>query len=186
MKPAITGLIFLALFTQGARAAELGGVKFPDGIVMDGKKLVLNGLGLRDATFLKIKVYVAALYLEKKSSDAEAILRSPELKRVEMRFLRDVDAGKMRDAFREAFEANCQPNCEALAPKIRQIQDWVGDIREGEAMEFNFRPGKVQGVFQGKEKGTVEGTDFASVFLATWLGKKPPTEEVKEGMLGKR
>ena len=34
----------------------------------------LNGLGLRTATMLKVKVYVIGLYLENKSSDPQAII----------------------------------------------------------------------------------------------------------------
>jgi len=33
-------------------------------------------------------------------------------------------------------------------------------------------------------KGTIEGDDFATALLRVWLGAKPPTEDLKEGMLG--
>jgi hypothetical protein len=178
-------LLWVSLLSS-APAAELGGISFPDQEPLDGKSLVLNGLGLRKATIFKVKVYVAALYLEARSPDAQAILRSPQLKKIDMRFMHDVDARKMRDAFQEAFEANCPPNCDALSPKLKQIQSWITDIKSGESMQFVFRPGKVEAIVKGKSAGTVEGgMDFSSVFLATWLGKKPPTEELKEGLLGK-
>jgi len=38
--------------------------------------LVLNGLGLRQATMMKVNVYVAALYVAQRSADANAILAS--------------------------------------------------------------------------------------------------------------
>jgi len=46
-------------------AGELAGVTFPDQISVDSRTLLLNGMGLREATILKVDVYVAALYLER-------------------------------------------------------------------------------------------------------------------------
>ena len=44
--------------------------------------LVLNGMGLRKATWLRAKVYLAGLYLEEKSLDADAFLRPERTKRI--------------------------------------------------------------------------------------------------------
>ena len=63
---AIAGTLYLP-----ACAAELAGVVMPEQVTVDGKTLVLNGLGLREATFLRVDVYVAGLYLEEKSQDAD-------------------------------------------------------------------------------------------------------------------
>src|SRR5262245_6919743 len=46
-----------------ALGAECLAVKVPDSVKTGGADLVLNGLGIRKATFLEVKVYVAALYL---------------------------------------------------------------------------------------------------------------------------
>ena len=54
--------------------AECLGVKVPDSVKAGGTDLVLNGLGIRKATFLKVKVYVAGLYLPQKSGDAGKII----------------------------------------------------------------------------------------------------------------
>jgi len=35
----------------------------------------------------------------------------------------------------------------------------------------------------GEEKGTIEGDDFGAALLRVWLGPKPPTEELKNGLL---
>src|SRR3989337_2459246 len=73
----------------------------PDQATVEGKTLVLNGMGLREATFLKVAVYVAGLYLESKSADANAILGSSQVKRISMHFVRDVRADQMRYAGKE-------------------------------------------------------------------------------------
>jgi len=39
------------------------------------------------------------------------------------------------------------------------------------------------GKLNGELKGTIEGDDFATALLCVWLGAKPPTEDLKKGML---
>ena len=53
---------------------ECHGITFPEQTSVQNSTLVLNGLGLRQATMVKVNVYVAALYVAQKSADANAIL----------------------------------------------------------------------------------------------------------------
>ena len=58
------------LFTGGVLAdTTVEGVTVPATRTVDGTTVKLNGVGLRTATMLKIKVYVMPLYLEEPSSD---------------------------------------------------------------------------------------------------------------------
>ncbi|MGH7123758.1 MAG: chalcone isomerase family protein, partial [Stellaceae bacterium] len=57
-----------------ASAATCRDIQFPDSVKVGNADLVLNGLGIRKATLLRVKVYVAALYLPQKSGDASAIV----------------------------------------------------------------------------------------------------------------
>ena len=77
---------------SAAHAVELAGVSFPDRATVRGRAAVLNGLGLRTATVLKVKVYVIGLYLENRSSDLQAIIASSDHKRIVMQFVRDTRA----------------------------------------------------------------------------------------------
>jgi hypothetical protein len=89
-------------------AAELDGVQLPDTLQADGEMLQLNDFGLRTYSVLGIHIYVAALYLEHLSTDAEAIIRSPETKVLTVRFERNVSADAARNAWRVGLENNCQ------------------------------------------------------------------------------
>ena len=102
-------------------AAELLGTSFPDSVTVEGKNLSLNGLGIREATIFKVKAYVAALYVEAKSKNADEILKAPGPKKVDLHFVRDVGEGKIRDAWMDAFKKNCQPNCDALRPEFDKL-----------------------------------------------------------------
>ncbi len=69
-----------------------------------GQSLVLNGLGVREATIFKVDVYVAGLYLRQRSSDPSQILKTDESKVLDMVFVHDVSRDQMVDAWREGFE----------------------------------------------------------------------------------
>lgn len=65
----------MTVFGAGAVwAKDCNGVSFPDEAQVAGSALTLNGLGLRQATMLKVNVYVAALYVASVSTDANALL----------------------------------------------------------------------------------------------------------------
>ena len=57
-----------------AHGKDCQGVNFPEQAQLYGGTLTLNGLGLRQATVLKVNIYVAALYVANVSSDPHALL----------------------------------------------------------------------------------------------------------------
>lgn len=186
-------LASLTGLSKPAHAAELGGATLPDSAEVSGKKLRLNGMGLRQATFLNLNVYAAGLYLETLSSSADEILASPQAKQVRMHFLREVDAEKIQNAWSQSFKKNCQSDCEKLKAALERLNTAMQKMAPGESMVLTFLPDrleltlkseKAQTIVQNKDKGT-EGRDFGKIVLASWLGQEPPNEGLKEGMLGK-
>lgn len=168
-----------------AFAAECREVQFADTAMAGERNLVLNGLGLRKATFLKVKVYVAALYLVQKQSDAAQILGVDKPWRLELRFLRDVDGADIRDAFSEGFDKSTGGKAEALKPRIDAMNALVPDLKEGDRMAFTHVAGQgVAVAVNDAAKGQVEGADFAAAMLGIWLGPEPPNDELKAGLLG--
>ena len=67
-------------------ADTLADVTLPETMTVGNKTLVLNGMGVRSKFF--VKVYVAGLYLEKKSGDASAIIQADAAKRIVLQFIR--------------------------------------------------------------------------------------------------
>lgn len=175
----------LVLTAPGAaRAATCGGVTYPDSAQIDGKELVLNGLGLREATFLNVDVYVAALYLEQKSSDGAAIAASDTTRRLTLHFVRKVGKGDIAKAWSEGFEKNAK-DLKPLQQRIDQLNGWMADVVVGDEIEFTYRPDAgVTVEVKGQEKGTIEGADFATPFFSIWLGPSPPNAGLKTGLLG--
>jgi len=184
----VFGLI-VAMTVVGAApafAASLAGVTLPDAAKVGDVDLVLNGLGLREATFLKVDVYVAGLYLESKSSDAEAILGSTSPKVLHMQFVRKVGRDDITGAWVEGFEKNSPANMDALRSRIDTLNGWMTNVVKGDTIRFTWTAdGAVEVAVGGTTKGTIEGADFGSALLAVFLGPQPPNAGLKEGLLGR-
>lgn len=166
------------------RAAEKNGVIMFDEIKIDETPLKLNGMGLRLATVFKVKVYVAGLYLETPSKDANAILDSAQVKVVDLEFLRDVGAGSVRDSWKEGFRKGCGSQCESLGPTIDTFVSLMTDMKKGDHMRFVFRKGGTELSIKNVMRGRVDGAAFSKIMLGIWIGKEPPNPEIKQGMLG--
>ncbi len=166
-------------------AKELKGVTMADQISVAGKNLTLNGMGLRLALFIKVKVYVGGLYLETPSKNGDEILASPQIKHIEMKFLRDVGAAKLVGAWNESLEKNCKTDCAALKPGFDKLNGYMADMKEGDSMSFTFFADGVEVTVKGQKKDKLEGAALSKTLLTTWLGPNPPNDELKDGMLSK-
>ncbi len=166
-----------------AVAKELAGVNLPDTMPAGEKTLKLNGVGLRKKAIFK--VYVGGLYLESPSKDPAAIVAADAPKAVRMHFLRDLRKSQLTEGFTEGFEANAKEKAAAQKATIDRMLALVPDVKEGETLTFVYVPGKGTTLSAGdKILGTFEGKDFADAVFSLWLGPKPPSEDLKKGMLG--
>jgi hypothetical protein len=175
-------LAVCAATARPAFAASLEGVSFPDTATVGDTSVKLNGIGLRKA-YVFVKVYVAALYLQTPTHDARAAIDTDEAKRVAMSFLRDVTHDEMKTAWSEGFANTATP---ALKPQIDQFTGYFTvPIQTGQQYEFDYAPGKGTTVtIAGQVKGTIPGAEFMRALWGIWLGSKPPSEALKDGMLG--
>jgi hypothetical protein len=184
MRRFVVVLAIVVLAAPLAWAGTLTGVTLPDQVTVSGKTLQLNGMGLR--TKMMFKIYVAGLYLEQKSKDANQVVSAAEVKRVVMHFLSSkATKSRMDDAWREGFENNSPQQYQALKARVDQLVGFFGDMKTDDRIEFTLEPGKgVTAALNGEVKGTIAGDDFAAALLRVWLGSVPPSEELKRGMLG--
>ena len=175
-------LVFGAAVAQGA---ECEGVSFPEQAQSGGASLKLNGLGLRQATLLKINVYVAALYVTQTSTDANAILASKTPKELILHFVRSVDHGDLSKAWDEGFEHNAKSQLAALKERIETFKGMMADMSTGQQLRLVYKPGAgVEVDVNGTVKGTIAGDDFAQALFSIWLGAHPPNADLKAGLLG--
>ena len=148
----------LSLF--GARtttsACECAGVEMQDSVTLDGRSPVLNGLGLRLATFVKVKVYVAGLYVPKQSDQAQALLGTDQPWHLVLSFLRSVDAEDMIKAWNEGFETNAKAQLPALKDRIDTLNQVLWKTTKRKA---------IQGVISANQK-------FVSVYRICRSGNR--------------
>lgn len=183
-KSVVLAVVFVITLTSLAFAGTLAGVNLPDTVQVGSRTLVLNGLGLRKKYM--VKVYVAGLYLEQKSSDPTAILTPDIPKRIVMHFVRGVSKNQIVDGFNESFENNTPDAQKTMKADIDQFLGAMESVNDGDEITLTYLPGTGTTVaMHGKDKLTISGPAFAQVLFSVWLGPKPPNQEMKEGLLGR-
>ena len=164
---------------------ECNGIGFPNHTQVQGTLLTLNGLGLRTVSTLKIRLYVAALYVAEPSNDPRSILDSSAPNEMIIQFIRGVSAMQLRKSLEEELAQNSPRRSPALEEGLQQLRSWAVDMKSGQRIIFIRTPGTGMEVeIDGTVKGSIAGDDFAKTFLSIWLGDNPQTPELKRGLLG--
>ena len=156
----------------------------PDQVSVDGTKLVLNGMGLREATVFNVNVYVAALYLIKPSNDGEQIAAAEETKQMRIQFVRNVSKSDMAEAIQKGFMRATGGNYGKLKARVERLMAALPEFNDGDRFSITYRAGKGVELKSSKASTTIEGADFARGLFLIWLGKYPPNAGLKSGLLG--
>jgi hypothetical protein len=183
----VTVLIFAGMPVVSAWtaiAADLDGVSMPPVISVAGHTLRLNGMGLRTYSIFHVHIYVAGLYLERPTSDAEAILQSDQMKLMMIRFVHDVSADQSRQAWSDALAENCVAPCHLSSADEALFLSLVPPFHRGDESVMLFDDHSAQISVNGRHIGTVTDPAFARTLLANFIGRYPPTEAVRRGLLG--
>jgi hypothetical protein len=176
-------LVMFVLTSLNANAASLAGVTLPDTVEVGVTTLVLNGLGLR--TKFTVKVYVAGLYVQQKSSDPSAIIKADAPKRILMQFVHSASKQQMMDAFDEGFKDNTPDAEKTMKADIDKFIGALEAVKNGDQMVVTYVPGTGTTLdINSSNKLTIAGSAFGQVLFSVWLGPKPPTTDLKKGILG--
>lgn len=175
--------LILTFIPQISPAAEIAGVTLDDSMHVGEKTVTLTGMGIRTKTFLKIKVYVAGLYMEKPSKSAVDIIGSDQAKAMVMSFLyKKVEGEKLQESWRAGFDANTP----SAGPELKKQMDHFVSLFSSSAMKgdkyiFSYDPGKGTTVnLKGETRAIIPGADFARALMAIWFG-----DELGDGGLKK-
>lgn len=179
-------IAIFCLWTQ-AHALTVDEVNVPTSYNLDGQELVLNGAGLRAKRIIfNIHVYVGALYVKTKSSDAQALINSTDPQVITMVFKRGLSKGTLKDAWSESIKKNCQADCDHLQEWFAALSDVMTDVKENDTARIVFNGDTVLFEIQGKQhtSGKITSAAFRKSLMAAFIGQYPPTEDFKKALLG--
>ena len=168
-----------------AGAAVVGGATLPDTMAVDGQSLQLNGAAVRTATVFRVKVYAAGLYLPQRSTDARAILASPGSKALVLHFLHSARKSDVEEHYREGEARNCG-NGECGAADEAEFERLIAatpGAAVGDTLAYVVTRRGMRVLFNNRLLGEFSA-DLGGRIMAGFIGRVPPSEELKRGLLG--
>lgn len=183
-KQIITFFVLIATVVTMNAQKTVAGVKVDDKLSIEGQNLVLNGVGTRVKLFMDM--YVGALYLEKKSTNANEIMASKDGAAIRLTIVSGlISSDKMIDAVTEGFENSTGGKTAPLKPKIDKfISFFKEEIKKGDVFTMVNTDEGVVVYKNNTKKGVIEGNDFKRGLFGIWLSAKPADKNLKKAMLG--
>ncbi len=182
-----TILLICCLISMGMSAqTTISDVRLPQNETFSGQSLILNGAGTREKFWMDM--YVGALYLDTKSSNAQQIMAAQKPMAIKLHIVSKLISSKrMIDAVNEGFENSTNKNTAPISSEIEKFKSFFSEeINKNDVFDIVYLPDSGVTVYKnGKEKGVIKGMDFKKALFGIWLSNKPADKDLKEAMLGK-
>ena len=180
-----SSLLFFTLFFTSFTVNAFSGI--PDTYPLAGKKLLLNGAGIR--TKFIISVYQMGLYVQKKSKNATQLMNANEPMAIRLKIVSGfASAEKMKHAIKQGFHASTGGKTAAIEPQINQIlvKGFSSKINKGDIFDLAYTPaGGTKVVKNGKALTVIKGLPFKRALFGIWLSSRPVQSSLKNELLGK-
>lgn len=170
-----------------AQELQVAGVAVAEHTLFAGKKLQLNGTGVR--WLFGFRVYVASLYLPEPAREAVQVLARDAPRRLQVTLLRDTSTEQNLDALRDGLiDNNSASELEAIKSEVARFLGLIQQVHEvpaGTVIQLDYLPGKGTQVRIGsRDLGFVPGERFNRALLKIWLGDNPIQLSLKRALLG--
>lgn len=178
-------VFILSFFSTISYAKNFAGVNIPEDMNYAGKKLQLNGVGLRSKLFMNL--YIGALYLESKSQDAKRVVDTDEAMAIRLVITSSlISPDKMKQATLEGFGKSTDNNIIPIKPQIDELlASFDKGVSSGDVYELINIPGSgVHVIRNGVRTTVIRSLPFKQALFGIWLSKKPVQESLKRRMLG--
>ncbi|WP_431688707.1 chalcone isomerase family protein [Hahella sp. NBU794] len=190
ISPTLSSMLFIVLLslTKPSFAVTLQGVEVPESLPPEGDRpsLSLNGAATR-RFLVFVDVYVGALYVERTTHEAPALLADEGYRRMEFTMLRDVRGRKIADAFYEGMRLNIsKQQAEDIRVEIEQMVHMFDQkLEKGDTAVVEYIPGVGAQVWlDGHDRGVIPGKKLFDAILSIWIGDYPVSQDFKAGILG--
>lgn len=172
-------LIVFFMLVSLSEAVEVGGVDVTDTMDAGGETLILNGAGVREKkiAFVNKDIYVAALYLTAKNSNAGEILDADESMALRIKIVSGlITAKRFTEHAKEGFEESTNGNTDAIKAEIKMFLNTFGDkIEKGDLFEIVYKKGVGVQTFKNGGKTavvTIPGYKIKPALFGIWIGKR--------------
>ena len=159
--------------------------RFPVRIDHGERKLHINGWGLCEWGIFGVDLYYCALHVESKSKSASVLLKQDQAYNIHLDFARDLTRKQMQKAYRTSIEVNTGKDIKKYRDRLAKLLAVMPAVEEGDDLHFRYLPEAGMTVLlNGKSLVTIPGADWGNLFLRLYVGSKPPTKDLRKGLLG--
>jgi hypothetical protein len=168
-----------------ADAVRVAGVELPEQKQVDNHRLYLNGAGVHQASIFHVDVYVAGLYVEKRSSSPAELLESRQTVQLALRFKRDVTRRDLIRAAEKGMRKQVGDRAASFRSQIDQLERDLRDLRKGDTLSMTYAKGVgVRIGINGEQRCAIAGDEFGRTLFSNWLGPRPVSRKLKVRLLG--
>lgn len=179
-------LVVLSALAFNTNAMTVDGHTVPDTLQVNNTQLVLNGAGIRKKVVFD--VYLAALYTDRKTDQAQKIISSTAPHVMRLVLLRDIDSTSLAEALNDGLRDNTdERGWQAIQPSAKQFAGLLlkqKSLKRGSVIDIVFSGSRVSVSALGTQQGAVNDARFARALLAVWLGSDPAQSSLKRALLG--
>jgi hypothetical protein len=179
-----------AVRAQASPTVDIGGVPIEIDNFVVGHRVPLNGAGVRvDGD---TKLYVAALYISKKSRSLIEVAGAPGPKRLHVHMLREIEGKSLGAALSQGMNSNLSAReVSACLPGVLKMSELFATkkkLNAGESFTLDSVPGQGTVVRINNEKAaTIDAKEFFGCMLQVYIGERPADAALKAALLaGKR
>ncbi len=165
-------------------ALEIEGVVVPPTQTVAGKELKLNGAGVRAATVLRVKVYVASFYAPQPMTSEKDVFASEGPFRFDFTFLRAFPKEKVVNAWVWQFEQSGDHVYPQFQGDLARFVNSFGALKKGGVETIEIEGDKIRVIDQGNFREMIVSEEFKKAFLGIWFGRKPVQDTLKKALLG--
>lgn len=176
------------------------GVGFAENMTQDGTELMLAGTGVR--TKMMFKVYAGALYIDSAAKSELASFKSkasnPDqglydaiadgnfARMFLLHFVRDVESGKITEAFQESLAKNVDMKSPDIAKDAEAFLTASKiDMKEGQEMKVFIKGDEITVITPSGGSQPIKNSKLAGGVARIWIGKNPISEDMKKGMVSR-
>lgn len=148
--------------------------------------LELNGVA--PFTELGNEIYLAALFIDSRTSDSGELFSDARERKLEIRFSSDMSRRRWSNNWMQSIAINTRRDAlvEAADELSSALSSFAGNLSPGDQVEIHYIPGKGTDIrLNGTTLASNLGPGIFNLFLSSWIGPVPPSSSFRNALLGR-